>query len=89
MSKYFSTSNGFSFPKLPDIFHKKYRPEGGIEPLCLSAPTGLKPAPQTTEDHLDRVWGRLGEVYSYGLIVLAAGNHINKQYLLKLNVDIF
>ena len=68
---------------------KNPRPEGGIEPLCLSTPTGLKPAPQTTEDHLDRVWGRLGEIYSYGLIVLAAGNHINKQYLLKLNVDIF
>ena len=29
------------------------RPGGGIEPLCLSTPTGLKPALQTTEGHLD------------------------------------
>ena len=29
------------------------RPEGGIEPLRLSAPTGLKPATRTTECHLD------------------------------------
>ncbi len=32
------------------IYH---RPGGGIEPLRLSTPTGLKPAPQTTEGHLD------------------------------------
>ena len=29
------------------------RPEGGIEPLRFSAPTGLKPATRTTECHLD------------------------------------
>ena len=32
---------------------KKLRPEGGIEPLRLSTPTGLKPATRTTEYHLD------------------------------------
>ena len=32
---------------------KNYRPEGGIEPLRFSAPTGLKPATRTTECHLD------------------------------------
>ena len=34
-------------------FNVKLRPEGGIEPLRLSTSTGLKPAPRTTEDHLD------------------------------------
>ena len=34
------------------------RPEGGIEPLRLSAPTGLKPATRTTEYHLDSWAGR-------------------------------
>ena len=33
--------------------NKILRPEGGIEPLCFSAPTGLKPATRTTECHLD------------------------------------
>ena len=27
------------------------RLKGGIEPLCLSAPTDLKSAPRTSEDH--------------------------------------
>ena len=30
----------------------KKRLEGGIEPLRVSPPTGLKPAHRTTEDHL-------------------------------------
>ena len=36
------------------------RPEGGIEPLRLSAPTGLKPATRTTECHLDNSRGKTG-----------------------------
>ena len=35
------------------MLKKNLRPEGGIEPLCFSAPTGLKPATRTTECHLD------------------------------------
>ena len=33
-------------------FLPKRRLEGGIEPLRVSPPTGLKPAHRTTEDHL-------------------------------------
>ena len=33
-------------------FLKKWRLEGGIEPLRVSPPTGLKPAHRTTEAHL-------------------------------------
>ena len=33
-------------------FRKFWRLEGGIEPLRVSPPTGLKPAHRTTEDHL-------------------------------------
>ena len=33
-----------------DIDNQKWH---GIELLCLSTPTGLKPGPQTTGDHLD------------------------------------
>ena len=51
------------------------RPEGGIEPLCLSTPTGLKPAPQTTEDHLDRGWRTMLGGYSYGPVGLAVGKY--------------
>ena len=39
---------------------KNYRPEGGIEPLRLSTPTGLKPATRTTECHLDNSLGKTG-----------------------------
>ena len=37
----------------PKNMKMNVRPEGGIEPLCLSTPTGLKPATRTTECHLD------------------------------------
>ena len=40
------------------IRDKSVRPEGGIEPLRLSAPTGLKPATRTTECHLDMERGK-------------------------------
>ena len=30
---------------------KKFRPEGGIEPLRIPTTTGLKPAPHTSEAH--------------------------------------
>ena len=36
---------------------QKNRLEGGVKPLRLSTPTGLKPVHQTTEDHLDMRWG--------------------------------
>ena len=49
------------------------RPEGGIEPLCLSTPTGLKPAPQTTEDHLDNKRRKLMLFCSYWPVGLAIG----------------
>ena len=34
------------------MLHKNRRLEGGIEPLRVSPPTGLKPAHRTTEAHL-------------------------------------
>ena len=34
---------------------QKWRLEGGIEPLRVSPPTGLKPAHRTTEDHLGEI----------------------------------
>ena len=54
---------------------KNLRPEGGIEPLCLSTPTGLKPAPQTTEDHLDMDKRTMLGGHSYELVGLAVGNY--------------
>ena len=42
------------------ISEKMSRPEGGIEPLRLSTPTGLKPATRTTECHLDIDIGKIG-----------------------------
>ena len=39
---------------------KSSRPEGGIEPLRPSTPTGLKPATRTTECHLDDMEGKTG-----------------------------
>ena len=38
-------------PRKAALECKKRRLEGGIEPLRRQSATGLKPAPQTTEDH--------------------------------------
>ena len=51
------------------ISGKSSRPEGGIEPLRLSTPTGLKPATRTTECHLDDNTGKIG------LLNMTTGRH--------------
>ena len=56
---------------------QKIRPEGGIEPLCLSAPTGLK----TTEDHLDISLGEFWDIYLTWKAGLAAGKYGDKTNL--------